>query len=102
MGRQYVRQSFSSASSAAGDSPCASSTTVQCVVQKAVAPYCPAAAESIPVSEVTLSSAGTLRSKQKVVRKASLHSVTILRHLLLNLQCPALVRTNALEHAAAN
>src|SRR5947208_9743274 len=32
MGRQYVRHSFSSAPCAAGDSPCASSTIVQCVV----------------------------------------------------------------------
>src|SRR6266853_4455340 len=37
MGRQYVRQSFSSASCAAGDSPCASSTTLQCVVANTVA-----------------------------------------------------------------
>src|SRR5437773_5326781 len=38
MGRQYVRQSFSSASCAAGDSPCASRTTLQCVVANATAP----------------------------------------------------------------
>src|SRR6266568_3802875 len=39
MGRQYVRQSFSSASCAAGDSPCASSTTLQCVVANTAAPF---------------------------------------------------------------
>src|SRR5436190_23111629 len=38
-GRQYVRQSFSSASCAAGDALCASSTTLQCVVAKMAAPF---------------------------------------------------------------
>src|SRR5947199_1802549 len=34
-----MRQSFSSASCAAGDSPCASSTTLQCVVANTAAPF---------------------------------------------------------------
>jgi hypothetical protein len=56
----YLRQSFSSAASAAGDSPWASSTTLQCVVAKATAP--PSALPPIGPSEVTSSSASTLRS----------------------------------------
>src|SRR5205823_6867112 len=40
MGRQYVRQRFSSASCAAGDSPFASSTTLQWVVVNATASFC--------------------------------------------------------------
>jgi hypothetical protein len=63
IGRQYVRQSFSSASCAAGDSPCASITTLQCVVVNAAPPCCLAVGEPIAVNEVTPSSAGTLRSK---------------------------------------
>src|SRR6476660_106470 len=71
MGRQYVRQSFSSASCAAGDSPCASNTTLQCVVVNAKPPSCPLA--PLVVVEVTSSGAGlTVRSKSKITLKASL------------------------------
>jgi len=56
MGRQYVRQSFSSASCAAGDSPCASSTTLQCVVVKTAPPCGPLT--PVAVVEVTSSGAG--------------------------------------------
>src|SRR5213083_690221 len=76
IGRQYMRQSFSSASCAAGDSPCASSTTLQCVVVNAAPLCCSVAAEPIGVSEVASSSAGTLRSKEKVATKSSLHPLT--------------------------
>src|SRR6266496_1672543 len=65
MGRQYVRQSFSSAFCAARDSPCAVRTTLQWVVANATAPFCPAAARTIVLSEAPLSLASTLRSKQK-------------------------------------
>ena len=62
MGRQYMRQSFSSASCAAGDSPCASSTTLQCVVVNAKPPFCSLA--PLVVVGVTSSEAGlTARSK---------------------------------------
>jgi hypothetical protein len=71
MGRQYVRQSFSNASCAAGDSPCASSTTLQCVVVNATPPSCLLAI--VAVVEVTSSGAGvTIRSKEKITLKASL------------------------------
>src|SRR6266566_3039159 len=71
MGRQYVRQRFSNASWAAGDSPCASSTTLQCVVVNIAAPP---DAEPVALSEVTSSAAAlTLESQSKGVLKASLH-----------------------------
>src|SRR6266480_981173 len=70
MGPQYVRQSFSSASCAAGDSPCASSTTLQCVVVKAMPPFCPLA--RVVVAEVTSWGAPlTVRSNKKIGSKAS-------------------------------
>src|SRR5215470_19706240 len=53
MGRQYVRHSFSSASCAAGDSPCASSTMLQCVVVNAAPPES-ALLSSLAVVDVTL------------------------------------------------
>src|SRR5215831_9258159 len=71
MGRQYVRQSFSSASCAAGDSPCASSTTLQCVVVNATAPR--SVFPPSPVNEDTSLPADTLRSKEKAGRKSSPH-----------------------------
>jgi len=75
MGRQYVRQSFSSASCAAGDSPWASSTTLQCVVANATPPCCPLA--SVAAVEVTSwGPALTARSKEKIAPKASLLAVT--------------------------
>jgi len=61
MGRQYVRQSLSSASCAAGESPCACNTIVQWVVANATAPFC--ALELIALDEVASSLAGTLQSK---------------------------------------
>src|SRR5207249_12192804 len=65
MGHQYARQRFSSASCAAGDSPCASSTTLQCVVVNIAAPP---DAEAVALSEVTSSAAAltpliTVRSR---------------------------------------
>jgi hypothetical protein len=53
-GRQYVRQSFSSASCAAADSPCASRTMLQCVVTNAAPPCCSLA----PVAVVEVTSLG--------------------------------------------
>src|SRR5437764_5821930 len=71
MGRQYVRQSFSSASRAAVDLPCAVSTTLQWVVVNATAP----SSVSLPIvlSEAPLSSGFTLRSSKKPRRKSQLH-----------------------------
>src|SRR5437868_8137659 len=54
MGRQYMPQSFSSAACAAGDSPCASRTTLHCVVVKAIPPR---DSGPIAVSEITSSAA---------------------------------------------
>src|SRR5215471_20329522 len=74
IGRQYVRQSFSSASCAAGDSPCASNTTLQWVVVNVLPTYCPL----IPVAVVEVTSSGAvlkLRSDQKVALKASMVAV---------------------------
>src|SRR5205814_10627649 len=64
MGRQYVRQSFSSASCAAGDSSCAVNTTLQCVVVNATGQSGPPRV----VREVTSSSAGTPPSMEKVAQ----------------------------------
>ena len=73
-----MRQSFSSASSAAGDSRCASSTTLQCVVVNAAPPYCPLA--PIPVGEVISSGESAhiaiqvkTRSRSKPVSKSASH-----------------------------
>ena len=66
-----MRQRFSNASWAAGDSPCASSTTLQCVVVNIAAPP---DAEPVALGEVTSSAAAlTLESQSKGVLKASLH-----------------------------
>src|SRR6266542_180676 len=67
MGRQYVRQSFSSASSAAGDSPCASSTTLQCVVANGTAPFC--TFPPIAVNDVASSSAAHSDTSKKARSK---------------------------------
>src|SRR5215469_8791054 len=73
MGRQYVRQSFSSASCAAGDSLCASSTTLQCVVVNAAARDCSLA--RLAVVEVTSSGAAlTIRWNQKTAAKQAYES----------------------------
>src|SRR4029077_3505193 len=70
MGRQYVRQSFSRAFWAAGDSPCASSTTLQCVVAKIPGER---TVSSVALADVNQCSAGgILQWKQTTARKASL------------------------------
>src|SRR6266480_6009365 len=67
MGRQYVRQSFSSASCAAGDSPCASSTTLQCVVANSAGPW---TVSPVALSDVNECSAGgILPSKQRPLER---------------------------------
>src|SRR5204863_5322784 len=70
MGRQYVRQSFSSASCAAGDSPCASSTTLQCVVANTPVPWTLSPVALTPVNGCSVGD--TLRCNQKIEQKASL------------------------------
>src|SRR6266436_10026956 len=71
-----MQQSFSSASCAAGDSPCAVRTTLQCVVANATAGFCPVDGGPIPLNSRKLSesSAGTLSSKKKVAPKSSLEN----------------------------
>src|SRR5437868_5630284 len=87
MGRQYVRQSFSSASSAAGDSPCASNTTLQCVVVNATPPCCPLA--SVAAVEVTSWGAAlTGRWNQEIAPKASLHGDDATRPKILTRSAP--------------
>ena len=68
-----MRQSFSSASCAAGDSPCACKTTLQCVAGNANAPFCPAVIGPIVVDEVASTSDGTLQSNQKGAQVSTLH-----------------------------
>src|SRR2546423_4472930 len=72
IGRQYVRQSFSSASCAAGDSPCASSTTLQWVVVNAT-PWCCPLASLAGVDVTSWGAALTVRWNQEIAPKASLH-----------------------------
>src|ERR1043166_8263117 len=74
MGRQYVRQSFSSASCAAGDSPCASSTTLQCVVANTPVPWTLSPVALTPVNGC--SAGDTLQCNQKIVQEASLDWTT--------------------------
>src|SRR6059036_2597160 len=60
---------------AAGDSPCASSTTLQCVVVKATPRWCPGVAGSTADSEVTSSFVElTIPQKEKLASTSSLHS----------------------------
>src|SRR4029077_13643601 len=80
IGRQYVRQSFSSASCAAADSPCASNTTLQCVVVNAAEPFC--ALPPTPVSEVTSPQADTLPIQVKSCPKIKLYSYKVLREVV--------------------
>src|SRR5205814_4826032 len=61
-----MRQSFSSASCAAGDSPCASSTTLQCVVANTPAPFSRLRSVGpIPLSEAPPSLADTVAIQAK-------------------------------------
>src|SRR5205814_2391586 len=73
MGRQYVRQSFASASCAAGDSSCAVNTTLQCVVVNATGQPVPPGVPPLAVREITSLSAGTPPSMEKVAQGQSLH-----------------------------
>src|SRR6266536_892927 len=57
-----MRQSFSSASCAATDSPCAVNTTLQCVVANATDPFCPF--PPTPVNDVTSSGTPNLNQSQ--------------------------------------
>src|SRR6266436_541039 len=75
MGRQYMRQSFSSASCAAGDSPCASSTTLQCVVANTAALFSHLRpVGSIPLPEAPPSSADTGAIQVKIHLKIKIAS----------------------------
>src|SRR6476660_9884446 len=78
IGRQYVRQSFPSASCAAGDSSCAANTTLQCVVVNATGQPGPPGAPPRAVREVTSSSAGTPPSMEKSLKAkpAPPHKIT--------------------------
>src|SRR4029453_6810164 len=80
IGRQYVRQSFASASCAAADSPCASNTTLQCVVVNAAEPFC--ALPPTPVSEVTSPQGGTLGIQVKSCPESKLYSYKVLREVV--------------------
>src|SRR5262245_37365824 len=71
IGRQYVRQSFSSASCAAGDSPCASSTTLQCVVVNAAPPESARLASLAVVDVTSWGAALTVRGNQKIALNTS-------------------------------
>src|SRR5215475_238867 len=81
-----MRQSFSSASRAAGDSPCAVKTTLQWVVVKATAPS--RALPPNPVSDVTWSSAGTLHIQLKSCGESKLGRGRTSRAALILRQLP--------------
>src|SRR5436190_24079922 len=87
LGRQYVRQSFSSASGAAGDSPCASSTTLQWVVVNAT-PWCCLLASLTGVDVTSWGAALTVRWNQEIAPKASLHGDDTTRPKILTRSAP--------------